>query len=996
VVMTLGRFDPGPAYTNTGTRILATTSRASFTTPTITYSSLRVNGNADLHANIWGSQLSILPQGAGVNGVHPVFIEVLDASNNVIGVSNTVQADVRQHVLTNGPGPQHLTEGQAFPAGLKVTATGGRPPYTYSIAENPPWLSVGSDGTLIASTTSLPETLRKDVEITVKDGDNRSDTWYLDLEVRQDVTGMPVVMTLNEFTPKGQFWAKSFASYTTPTVPYASIRINADDILDFDFEDDGSGTEKVRIWPDNTGTYPVFLEVLNDAGRVIGVSNTVQAEVVGAISVSGPSDLSIVQGTAFPSNLTFSATGGTGAPYTYTLASGAPSWLTINPTTGTLGSTVANPPVTALSSVYVGVTDSTGRYKERRWRVEVKTVPVVMTLNNFNPQGEFTAPNTYRKTYASYTAPSVTYSSLRIVAAAHLDSAFENDPADGIRKLRIWPEQLGTFPVYIEVLDASNNVVGISNTVQAVVRTHLLATAPSALTLNVGDTFPANVAVTASGGSGTYTYSLVSGAPSWLTIASDGRLGSNVTNPPQTAATAVTIRVRDNEGRQRDVTWNLEVRVPAAPASVWVLTGAAPWTTGLASLNSIAAGADGAIYVAGTATASGTTSNPDTAVVRLNDSGQIVWSRTYGGSNLDGALGLAVAADGSVYVPGYNAVDDWNENAALAKFDSSGTRLWARTLGGGQSVMGSSKVRFKDVTLDSSGNVYALEANDWTIAKYAPDGTLAWQRYARNDVEGQMDIATDPSGNFFTVGRDRNWQASGTAYLGWVSKHDPSGNLLWSRNYVHSDSEEFAAVKVGPDGMPLLVGTMTAAAAPNDKKILVAKVAADGLSTWHRTLSSDGIADQGTDLAVTSDGQWIYVTGTTRKVGAAGTDTDVFVAKYAAAGAQQGGLAWQKIIRTTGNDTDPRIAVLPTGEPILAFQQSDSGTLSKTYVMKLTSAAPADGTFGSVEVSTGAMTPVAVSSVSIITDGMQTGTTNRNSAAYTPNVTNRTITVSAP
>ena len=59
------------------------------------------------------------------------------------------------------------------------------------------------------------------------------------------------------------------------------------------------------------------------------------------------------------------------------------------------------------------------------------------------------------------------------------------------------------------------------------------------------------------------------------------------------------------------------------------------------------------------------------------------WQKTLGGSNDDECHSVAVAPDGSVYVCGQtNSAGAGNNDLLLAKFSSSGTVQWQKTLGG--------------------------------------------------------------------------------------------------------------------------------------------------------------------------------------------------------------------------------------------------------------------------------------------------------------------------
>ena len=132
----------------------------------------------------------------------------------------------------------------------------------------------------------------------------------------------------------------------------------------------------------------------------------------------------------------------------------------------------------------------------------------------------------------------------------------------------------------------------------------------------------------------------------------------------------------------------------------------------------------------------------------------------------DGAYGIATDNAGNAYVAGvtYGSVDG-NVNAGsddilLAKYDTSGNKLWTRQ-------MGSSGIDAAlAVAVDSAGNAYvtgytagsldgniSAGADDIFIAKYDPNGNKLWTRQlgtSRQDIA--WGVAVDNAGNAVVTG----------------------------------------------------------------------------------------------------------------------------------------------------------------------------------------------------------------------------------------------------
>jgi hypothetical protein len=172
--------------------------------------------------------------------------------------------------------------------------------------------------------------------------------------------------------------------------------------------------------------------------------------------------------------------------------------------------------------------------------------------------------------------------------------------------------------------------------------------------------------------------------------------------------------------------------------------------------------------------------NPDSTAVDLHSSngqsdiflskfdstGTFAWARTWGGSNYDNGLGVAVDGSGGVYVTGYflsksvdlnpdpTAVDfHWShglQDVFLSKFDSSGAFVWARTWGGTYTDYG------YGVAADGDGNVYVTGSFQRTV-DFDPD-PAASDTYSSNGYFDCYLSKFDSSGTYLRV---RIWGGKG-------------------------------------------------------------------------------------------------------------------------------------------------------------------------------------------------------------------------------------------
>src|SRR5437870_3579124 len=144
--------------------------------------------------------------------------------------------------------------------------------------------------------------------------------------------------------------------------------------------------------------------------------------------------------------------------------------------------------------------------------------------------------------------------------------------------------------------------------------------------------------------------------------------------------------------------------------------------------NGIAIGTDGNLYLAGQTNSFGA-GGFDACLLKFSSSGTLTWQKTWGGRFDEGASGVAVAADGSVYMTGGTSSFTRNE-AFLNKFNPDGTLVWQR----GYGLAPSTLVSANALAIAQDGSIYITgdsqvqgTAQEIFLAKFAPDGTLVSQ-----------------------------------------------------------------------------------------------------------------------------------------------------------------------------------------------------------------------------------------------------------------------------
>ncbi|MEA3497006.1 MAG: PKD domain-containing protein [Bacteroidota bacterium] len=222
-----------------------------------------------------------------------------------------------------------------------------------------------------------------------------------------------------------------------------------------------------------------------------------------------------------------------------------------------------------------------------------------------------------------------------------------------------------------------------------------------------------------------------------------------------------------------------------------------------------------------------------------------VWGTYFGGSRNDVTSGLAVDSNSNAIICG-TTISSSNiatsgshqdtfggfRDAFVAKFDSTGTLLWATYIGGIY------EDRAYDITTDYDDDIYmtgwslsstniasngAYQSSlaggrDAFIIKLYSNGTRAWGTYlGGNSFDEGAGIMSDLSKNIFVVGwteSTSNLATSGayqTTYGGgskdaFISKSDSSGNLIWCTYYGGNDYERARKTCIDDSNNLFIVG----------------------------------------------------------------------------------------------------------------------------------------------------------------------------------------------
>lgn len=171
----------------------------------------------------------------------------------------------------------------------------------------------------------------------------------------------------------------------------------------------------------------------------------------------------------------------------------------------------------------------------------------------------------------------------------------------------------------------------------------------------------------------------------------------------------------------------------------------------------------------------------------------------YGGAGDDYITGCYQGADGKIWITGYS-------KSQLVPKGEIRIHGWVRNLSDGGSTL-----QWRDLTVDSSGNIYLVGAHDdgyIVVAKYDKDYDIQWQKIL--GAGGSPDdvgygIAVDSAGTYVYVAGDTNQAGEGStdALLCKISTSD--GSLSWAKVYGTVSAESAKSVCMVTNGSSELI-----------------------------------------------------------------------------------------------------------------------------------------------------------------------------------------------
>jgi hypothetical protein len=232
-------------------------------------------------------------------------------------------------------------------------------------------------------------------------------------------------------------------------------------------------------------------------------------------------------------------------------------------------------------------------------------------------------------------------------------------------------------------------------------------------------------------------------------------------------------------------------------------------------------------------------------LVKTDSKGNMEWNRTLGGE-LDEAYTLVQTSDGGYALAGYTTADVGFYllgNFRLVKADMNGNMQWNRTYGGTGYDVAFALVQASDggYALAGSTESYGAGGSDAWLVKTDASGNVQWNKtYGETYYDGAHALVRTTDGGYALAGFTESYDVVVGRADFWLIKMDANGTMQWSSIYGGAKSDIAWTMVQTTDGGFALAGLTGYYAGVNGDVWLV-KVDMNGNMQWNKTYGEASI-----------------------------------------------------------------------------------------------------------------------------------------------------------
>jgi hypothetical protein len=272
--------------------------------------------------------------------------------------------------------------------------------------------------------------------------------------------------------------------------------------------------------------------------------------------------------------------------------------------------------------------------------------------------------------------------------------------------------------------------------------------------------------------------------------------------------------------------------------------------------NAIVKTSDGSFVLSGYTQSFGLGRFGNAYIVKVDSSGDTLWTRQYGGEGIDVFADMLLTDNGSTISIGLtDTPNDW-ENIFIVKTNSDGETVWNKNYGGNQKDVGLSITEANDSGYVITGVTKSVSVGeeDLFILKTNADGDSLWfKTYGTIGNDGGHCINPVSTGGYIITGI-YDWSTV------WLLRIDENGDTLWTKQFGETDYDEGNTVIETEDGGFIICGSIVI---PGTGELDTYVIKTDNIGNvlWEKTYGGPGY-DEGREILQKPDEGFVILANT--------------------------------------------------------------------------------------------------------------------------------------
>jgi hypothetical protein len=251
----------------------------------------------------------------------------------------------------------------------------------------------------------------------------------------------------------------------------------------------------------------------------------------------------------------------------------------------------------------------------------------------------------------------------------------------------------------------------------------------------------------------------------------------------------------------------------------------------------------------------------DIWLLKIDGSGDTVWTRTYGGPEIDAAISVIETSDSFFVAVGTTeSFGSGYQDLYLIKVNANGDSLWTKVYGGiwndvPEDIQETSDGSF--IITGTTASFGAIGANLWLLKTDANGDSFWTKTYGGVNWDRGYEIRETSDNGYIIAGLT---ETPGSGWFDvWLVKTDINGDTSWTKKYGGPDDDEARSIQVVSDGGYIVTGNFDHGSYSGDVYLL--RTDANGDTLWTTTFGGQQW-ERGIKVRITSDGGYIIVAET--------------------------------------------------------------------------------------------------------------------------------------